>query len=179
MTLARSLQRKVAYTKGSDRYKLPTRKLAIFIGTSNSPVEDVALRDLLRAADQRCVAPSRTAISRGLESILFELKVKIGSYLQHVKKIHICTDIWPKKGLTSLYLGITGHFFSWKDHRRHCVMLAVCHTPPSHTADNIRSVVEEVLSEWDIPHATVSTTLTRRYWIEQLLMREHPMHSHI
>lgn len=32
--------------------------------------------------------------------------------------------------------------------------------PLSHTAANIRSVVEEVLSEWDITHATVSATLT-------------------
>ena len=38
-----------------------------------------------------------------------------------------------KKGLTSSYLGIMAHFFSRKDHRRHCATLAV------HAKDGVSS----------------------------------------
>jgi len=40
------------------------------------------------------------------------------------------------------------------------VTLSVCHLPPIHTAVNIHAIVEEVLSEWEIPHTKVSPILT-------------------
>ena len=89
------------------------RKLAIFIGTSNVPnslVENLEFCDL-NTADPRYTPPSRTVISKEVEKILIELKAKIGCYLRHVKKVSLAADVWSKKGLSSSYLGITGHFF--------------------------------------------------------------------
>lgn len=80
-------------------------------------------------------------------------------FIKEANKISLTADLWSKKGLTSSYLGITGHFFSWKDRWNHCVMLAVCRLPPSHTV-NVRATMEEVLSEWEIPHTKVSAILT-------------------
>lgn len=50
MTLEQSLQSKVKYSPTNDRYRLITRKLALFIGTSNVPnslVENLEFCDLL------------------------------------------------------------------------------------------------------------------------------------
>ena len=61
--------------------------------------------------------------------------------------------------MTSSYLGVTGHFFSWKDHRRHSATLAVRHMPRQHTGENIRELVQSILEEWEIP-PKICATLT-------------------
>ena len=139
LTLAQSLQSGCAYDKSNHKYKAITQKLAIFVGTTSVPNSIVAFKDLLHTADPRYKVPSRTVVSKELESVYIEMRAKIGCFLQQANKVGLTADIWSKKGLTSSYLGVTDHFFSWKDLRSHCVTLAVRRLPPSHTAENIRS----------------------------------------
>ena len=93
---------------------------------------------------------------------MVELKASIQQYLSAAQRISLCADIWSKnsKGLTSSYMGITAHFFSRKDHCRHCVTLAVTRFPHPHTGQHVREVVEEVLGEWEIPVSKVTAILT-------------------
>ena len=56
-------------------------------------------------------------------------------------------------------MGITGHFFSQKDRRRHCITLDACQMPTSHTASNVRRIVEEEFTEWGIPNSKISRWL--------------------
>ena len=65
-----------------------------------------------------------------------------------------------KKGPSSLYLSITGHFFSQKDHRRHYVTLTVHQMPTGDTATNVHQIVEEIFTEWGIPNSEISAVLT-------------------
>ena len=163
LTLAESFQSKSVYSKDSVRYRLICRKLAIFIGSTNianSIVENIEFKDLLHAMDARFSMPGRSAISKEIDKVVIELKAKIGAYLLEARKISICADIWTKRGMSSSYLGITSHFYSKKDHRRHSVTLAVRRLPSPHTGDNIRELVDDVLDEWEIPHSKVSATLT-------------------
>jgi len=67
---------------------------------------------------------------------------------------------WSKNGLSSSYLGITAHFYSKKDHRRHCVTLAVRRLESSHTGRYIRVVVDHVLTEWDNEPSKIIAGLT-------------------
>ena len=94
------------------------------------------------------------------DKILIDMRATIGTRLQDARKVSICTDIWSKKGMSSSCLGITAHFFSQKDHLRHRVTLAVRRMPSPHTARNICAVVQEVLSEWEIPPSKVTAILT-------------------
>ena len=163
LTLAETLKSKSAYRKDSDRYQLISKKLAIFIGSSNvsnSIVDNLEFRDLLFALDGRYTMPGRAAMMKEIDKVVIELKAKISSYLQEASKVSICADIWSKKGMTSSYLGITGHFYSKKDCRRHSVTLAVRRMPSPHTGENIRDLVDKVLDEWEIPQSKVSATLT-------------------
>ena len=57
-------------------------------------------------------------------------------------------------------LGVTGHFFSRKDRRRHTVTLAVRRVTGSHTAVNIRVLLDEILSEWNIGHGEIFAIIT-------------------
>ena len=49
--------------------------------------------------------------------------------------------------------------FSRKDHRRHCVTLAVRRMPSPHSANRIREVVNAILEEWDIPTSKVAVVV--------------------
>ena len=161
-TLTESLLSKSAYRKDSVCYGLISKKLAIFIGSLNVPtniVNNLVLKDRLHTMDNRYEVPGRWFIGKEIDKVFIELKAKIGSYLQEANRISICADIWSKKGMSSSYLGITGHFYSQKDHLRHCVTLAV-RMPSPHTGENIRELVDIVLDKWEIPLCKVSATLT-------------------
>jgi len=69
MTLVQSLQSGCTYDKTNLQYKAITRKLAIFVGTTNVPnstAENLAFKDLLHTANPRYRynVPSRTAMSK-------------------------------------------------------------------------------------------------------------------
>ena len=99
-------------------------------------------------------------MTKELENVLIELKSKIGAFLEEANKASICADIWSKKGLSSSYLGITAHFFSRKDNRRHCATFAVRRMESSHTGVYVRMVVDNVLTEWDVQPSKVIASLT-------------------
>ena len=114
-TLKESFTRQAVYSKDSERYKLITRKLTIFVSSStvaNCLVENLEFKDLVHALDPRYPVPGRGSINRELDQVWIELKAKISVHLQSANFVSICCDIWPKKRLTSSYLCTTAHFFS-------------------------------------------------------------------
>ena len=107
---ATSIGRKKEYDKESDRYKLITRKLAIFVGCTNVPnviVKSPEFRDLLTTLDRHFVVPGRASISKELDKVMADLKAKIVNVLKDSQRVSICADIWTKKGMSSSYLEIT------------------------------------------------------------------------
>lgn len=127
---------------------------------ANRLSENEEFRDLVKELDERYPIPGRTAIDQEMNKLVTDLKMKMGEALQNARRVAITTDIWSKKGLSSSYLGITAHFFSRKDHRRHCMTLAVRRLPSPHTGDRIEQLVCEVLDEWNILPQNVSAILT-------------------
>ena len=78
------------YTKDSVRYKLITRKLAIFVGSSNVAnriVNNLEFRDLLSAMDDRYLVPGRNSIQRELDQVMIELKAKISAYIESANAV--------------------------------------------------------------------------------------------
>ena len=62
LTLAKSLKSRSAYKKESDRYRQISRKLAIFIGSTNvatSIVDNLEFKDFLHTMDSRYTVPGR------------------------------------------------------------------------------------------------------------------------
>ena len=62
--------------------------------------------------------------------------------------------------MTSSYLGITGHFFCRHDYKKLTVTLAVRILAYPHTAEHVRSTLDEVLNEWDIPLTKIMAVIT-------------------
>ena len=161
MTLGEAFQRK--YDTQSSRYRMITRRLAIFVGSTNVPnslVENVEFQSLLETLDPRYPVPGRTLIGKEIDRVLLAMKTNVEMFLSEAHKISLCSDIWTKKGMSSSYLGVTAHFFTWQDHRRHRVTLAVRKMPHPHNAESIRSLIDEVLKEWNIPCSKICAILT-------------------
>ena len=91
---------------------------------------------------------------------MVDLKAKIVNVLKDSQRVSICCDIWTKKGMSSSYLGIAAHFFTRSDHVRHRVTLAVRRMPSPHTGENIRQLVDDIFTEWDIPPQKVAAVIT-------------------
>ena len=162
-TLQDTIRKTKPYNRESEKYKKITQKLAVFIAAGNVAnrlIENEEFRELLKELDDRYPVPGHTAIEQEMNKLLIDLKSKMKEALENARKVAITTDIWSKKGLASSYLGITAHFFSRKDHRRHCMTLAVRRLPSPHTGDRIEQLVCEVLDEWTISPQKVSAILT-------------------
>ena len=95
-----------------------------------------------------------------IDRVLLDLKGKIQSYLMDAQKISICADVWTKKGITTSYLGLMAHFFCRSDLKRHVPTIAVRRLPHPLTADNIKTLMDEVLLEWEIPLNKVEVVIT-------------------
>ena len=162
-TLSSCMQKAKPYDKHSPRFKKITRKLATFVAggnVANRIVECVEFRELLSELDPRYPVPNRSVIDTEMEALYTEMKGKVASKLQEARKIAICTDIWSRKGLTQSFLGITAHFFTRSDHKRHNATLAVRLLPSPHTADRIEEMVRTILQEWSISEQKISTIVT-------------------
>ena len=149
------------YEKQDVRYKKITRKLAVFAASSsvpNSIVESSEFRSLMEELEPRYPVPCRSALGKEIDKIVMDIKLNIISKFEKARKIHLCVDIWSKKGLTASFIGITAHFFA--DHERHHITLAVRRMPSPHTGDAILEVVSNVLAEWDIMSNKVGKIIT-------------------
>ena len=82
------------------------------------------------------------------------------SHLKDTRKVALCANIWSRKGLTASYLGITAHFFTRSDHKRHTATIAVRRLSSPHTAERVEEIVDNVLTEWQIPRTKISAMLT-------------------
>ena len=80
------------------------------------------------------------------------------SHMSKARKIHFCTDIWSKKGLTASFIGITAHFFS--EHKRHNVTLAVKRMPSPHSAEEVLKIVLQTFEDWNIPNYKIGSIIT-------------------
>ena len=149
--LTEVIQRK--YEKTSTQWQDVTRKMALFIASSNVPnsiVENAEFQLLIESLDPRYQMPGRARMAKEMDLLMADMKGRIKVYLDFAQKVSVCTDIWTKRGMTSSYLGVTTHFFSRHDHRRHCVTLAVRVFPHPHTAERVRNLLDEILKEWGI-----------------------------
>jgi hypothetical protein len=118
--------------------------------------------------------PGRVHLNMLLTDVLAKMKRNIQAAMVNAKKIHFCTDIWSKKGLSSSYLGLTAHFYSFADLKLHSPTLAVHQLPHPHTGlfiitctmsvyylyltigEAICDLTYKLIEEWGIPSNKLS-----------------------
>ena len=103
--------------------------------------------------------PGRAKITKEIDQVLLDMKGTMQEIFSYAHKISLCADLWTKMGMTSSYLGITGHFLCRRGYKKHIVMLAIHVLAQPHTAEHIKFTLDEVLNEW-----------RQRLWLSLLIM---------
>ena len=78
------------YPKDSKKQLAITRKLAVFVGTTNAPISVVdgpEFRDLLTETNGQYEIPGRKKVAKEIENVYTELKHTISLVLQNAKRI--------------------------------------------------------------------------------------------
>lgn len=126
----------VKYGVDEERQKHINRALAIYVaGTNiaNSVVDNSLFTSLITLLEPRYNIPGCSALSREIDVVFSDMKVKVKCNLMGARKINFCADVWSKKGLTSSYLGVTAHYYSPGDCSIRHAALAVRTLPYPHT----------------------------------------------
>ena len=162
-TLPTIANQKMPYDPQSTKQKSITKKLAIFVGTSNVPislVENVEFQELLCKLDSRYQTPGRFKIAKELDMLYSNLKEDLRKSLDSAERISLCADIWSKKGMTASFLGLTAHYYSRSKKAKCNITIAVRRFESPHTAERVSKLVDEIVSEWKIPSNKIFRILT-------------------
>ena len=126
-------------------------------GVPNSTIKNPEFKAFVQEMDPKYPIPGTASLGKATDMLYLEMKAKIESCLLNTKSISLCTDVWTKKGMTSSYLEVTAHFSSGD---MQSATIAVKHMQGSITGFAIRSAVDEILSDWDIPINKVKAVVT-------------------
>ena len=151
------------YDSKSKKHQAITLRLATFVGATNislSLIDSAEFRELITELDPRYKIPHSKKLGIEIENLYGNVKRKISSSLQNTRLISVCANIWSKPGMTTSFLGITAHYFSYHDSHRHNVTLAVSRLPSPHTADRILETFDAIIDQWEIPHNKLFRVLT-------------------
>ena len=151
------------YDKESQKNKLITTKLAIFLGATNIPlsiVESQEFRDLMHEMDKHYTVPQQKKIADEVEKVYVGLKERIRSTLERARRISICADIWSKPGTTTSFLGVTAHYYTSNDMKRHSVCLALRPFPSPHSGERVSELLKAIIDEWHINRCKLFRILT-------------------
>lgn len=151
------------YDKDSKKQLAITKKLAIFVGSTNVPlslIDRPELRDLLAEMDQQYQVPHRKKLGEEIEKVYNGLKQRIQEILGRTRRCTFCSDIWSKKGMSASFLGITVHCFTHDDKKKHSITLAVRRFESPHTNERIAELFHSILDEWKIPPSKIFRALT-------------------
>ena len=151
------------YDREDNRYKKITKVLALFVGGTaipNSIGENEHFRYLVQCLNPLHPIPGQNSLSNEINVAYKNMKAQVELFLIEACAISLCADIWTKRGLSSSYLGVTAQFFSLKDRKLHNVVLAVRSMSHPHTGDAIKSLVEDIVAEWEIPIDKIQTITT-------------------
>ena len=91
--MSEAFHRNQVYDRSSERCLRITKKLAIFVGSTNSPnsiVENAEFRQCVATLDARFPMPSRTLLRKELDKVFFDMKANMQTYLAAAREVTIC-----------------------------------------------------------------------------------------
>ena len=149
------------FSNDSAKHKVITSKLAVFVATANVGyhiVGNFEFWELLSELEPRYTPPGRGVIRQEVSKILVAMKGVIKKELELARQVHLCSDIWSKKGMSEAFVGIVAFFIA--NGRKHKATLAGRNIYGSHSGSNIFNIVTEVLAEWKIDKVKLGKVLT-------------------
>lgn len=115
---------------------------------------------MMETFDKRLTIPKRTKINNLVDKIYDGEKQKFKERLATARKITIGLDIWTKKGLTASFLAISACFFCTVENKAQHILLRLDQLPHPHTAECIKTRVDQCTEDWGIPQHKILTVIT-------------------
>jgi hypothetical protein len=121
-------------------------------------VEGEGFKLFIKALEPRYQIPHRKTITSDLDDKFVTAKQFLKSKICKVKWINLTCDIWTDNHNVKSYLSLTSHFI--QKIQMESIVLSVKPMESTHTSDNIKSLIEEILGEWSISQDQVVCCIT-------------------
>lgn len=139
--------------------KKADQELTLMMATDFQPfslVDDKGFRKFVQSINPNYKIPDKRVIRYELLPKMFnEAKTKLKRILSEIENLSMTTDTWTSNSMQS-YITITIHFFH-ENSLKSCVLTTVP-LKQSHTADNMKEIVHEILTKWQIRDKIVCIT---------------------
>ena len=150
------------YTKDSVKFKAITNRVTLLLVKQMLPISLVDTDEfiaLIKELDARYVCPGRKYFSEtAIPTKSTQVKELIMSDLKNASSISCTTDGWTSI-TTEPYVSLTVHYITPTWHlRTYC--LRTIYLPESHTADNIASMIRNILVEFNLSLSNVTSFTT-------------------
>lgn len=136
----------------STRAQKITEAVATFICKDIRPycvVENDGFRNLIKTLEPRYVVPTRKHLSEvTVPNMYANVKESIAASLQAAERVALTCDCWTSRA-TDSYMTITAHFIDG-DWNLMSNVLQTRAVETSHTANNLRDILTEAITEWEL-----------------------------
>ncbi|KAL0161617.1 hypothetical protein M9458_045342, partial [Cirrhinus mrigala] len=113
-----------------------------------SIVEDEGFKAFVNKLDPTYVLPTRKTVKTMVRHKYREEKEKAMAQVKNIPSVCLTADMWTSLTMES-YLGVTCHYTD-SNTELGSVVLGVSKFPKSHTADNIKEALSELISDWGL-----------------------------
>lgn len=124
-----------------------------------SIVEDEGFKEFVKKLDPTYVLPARKTVKSMVRQKYQEEKQKAMEHLKNIPSVCLTADMWTSLTMES-YLGVTCHYTD-SNTELGSVVLGVSKFPKSHTADNIKEALSDLISDWGLT-GSVAAMVTRQ-----------------
>jgi len=139
------------------------RSLALLPGATATPsrfIETPEFHHFCDSMDPKFVVPGAAKIESMQQALYMEQKKQLRDLLYEARKLTLCLDLWTTKGMTSAHLGVTCTWLSPSRNEQLHALLSLVIMPHPHTSMNIRTALEQVIADWDIPYDKILLVIT-------------------
>ena len=151
-TMQHTLERHKLYDVASPRKQAIDEAVIELIVRDMQPfsvVEDKGFRNLVKTLDPRYQLPSRKTITTvSLPQLYLKERTRVSKVLKEADAVSLTTDIWTSRR-TQSYITVTAHALG-ADWTLKSFVLDTVRMTEAHTARNIKTELEDIMSSWDI-----------------------------
>lgn len=150
-----------SFESGGKNYKKLTEKILYMVCKDSQAlniVEREGFTELIKHLAPHYSIPCRKTFGKYLDEKYDEISVKYKELIRTIINITLTTDLWTDSLNNRSFLGITAHYLVGSE--MESIMLGVHEFPGSHTSDNIKEKLSDILFDWGIPLDNVSAIVT-------------------
>ena len=149
------------FSKSSERYKKLANAVAQFIAKDLQPISVVdgeGFKRLMELAEPRFIVPSHTYVTNTLLPALYvDVQHKVKIVLSSAHYCSVTTDLWTAKYQCKGYITLTCHLVD-DNFELKSFVLTTTEVAEDHTSENLVTVLEAIMMDWEIRDKIVGTS---------------------